>query len=267
MKLNLPIIGLLTLATTASLGMGRAIAQTSYEFNGLYDSTASFSPLDEEELPLLREVLPPEFREGIPTEIIETLPEEFQANLPPLSSEYPEFLLNSPADISEIALEGTLVEEENPEDVFGLTQFVSQAYGLQIPIAFDENNNPTVVLSIFRGDPAEFGLPELPRRTDRYFDNSSDNTLFGVASDQAVFNFNNGTVSGFGTIDIFNGDGIFEHARGEITFTQNDTFEPGGPLIGQAELDYSVVAPVPEPSTVGGTLLIALLSWRFKNKR
>lgn len=215
---------------------------------------------------MLREALPPKFSEGVPLEIIETLPEEFQAELPPLLSDYPGFLLDSPADISEIVIEGTLVAEQSPEDVFGLTQFVSRAYGLQVPIAFDEQNNPAVVLSIFRGNPGEFSLPELPLRSDRYFGESTENELFGVASDQAVFNFTNGTVSGFGTIAIFDGNGVFNNPAGEISFSQNDTFEPGGPLIGQAELDYSVVAPIPEPTTLGGTLLAGLLSWRFKKK-
>lgn len=72
--------------------------------------------------------------------------------------------------------------------------------------------------------------------------------------DQAAFDFQQGTVSGGGTITITGGTGIFENATGAITFTQNDRLTSTNltePFAGRATLNFSVqtAKAVPEPST------------------
>ena len=216
-----------------ALGIGLGASQANaIEFSGVYDTNVLLDPFELEEPPSLQEALPPEYQNGIPPGVIESLPQEFQAGLPE-GLEIPEFLLNSPANISLVNVTGTLNSEASAKDVFGLTEFDSRTYGLQIPLAFAEDNvSPTVVLGIFRGDPTAFGLTDLPVRTDRYF--GETNELFGVAADQAIFDFNNGRVSGFGAIAITGGEGRFENATGTIDFTQNDLLGPN--VIGRAEL-------------------------------
>ena len=245
------------------IGLGAEV--NAIEFSGAYETNVILDPFDLENPPSLQEALPQEYQNGIPPGVIESLPEDFQAGLPE-GLEIPKFLLNSPANISLVNVTGTLNSEASADDVFGLTEFDSRTYGLQIPLAFAEDNvSPTVVLGVFRGDPAAFGLTDLPVRTDRYF--GSTNELFGVAADQAIFDFTNGRVSGFGAIAITGGEGQFENATGTIDFTQNDLLGPN--VVGRAELDYSVQVPetVPEPSANAALIGLGMISAVWLRRR
>ena len=246
------------------IGLGAEV--NAIEFSGAYETNVILDPFDLEDPPSLQEALPPEYQNGIPPGVIESLPEDFQAGLPK-GLEIPEFLLNSPANISLVNVTGTLNSEDSADDVFGLTQFDSRTYGLQIPLAFAEDNvSPTVVLGVFRGDPAAFGLTELPVRTDRYFGGTT-NELLGVAADQAIFDFTNGRVSGFGAIAVTGGEGQFENATGTIDFTQNDLLGPN--VVGRAELDYSVQVPetVPEPSANAALIGLGMIGAVWLRRR
>ena len=148
---------------------------------------------------------------------------------------------------------------------YGLTNFTSNTYS-----QFD----PTTNVSTFNANPAAFGLQGAPILSDRYYGGS--NELFGTASDMAKFDFEQGTVSGSGTITITGGTGLFENATGEITFTQNDRLTSTNltdPFEGQAILNFSVqtAQAVPEPSTnatlVGASVIgFGLLLRRHRRK-
>jgi hypothetical protein len=154
---------------------------------------------------------------------------------------------------------------ENTDAPYGLTNFTSNTYG-----RFD----PTTNISTFNANPAVFGLQGEPILSDRYYGGS--NELFGTASDMAKFDFEQGTVSGSGTITLTGGTGLFENATGEITFTQNDRLTSTNltdPFEGKATLNFSVQTPqaVPEPSTnatlVGASVIgFGLLLRRHRRK-
>ena len=115
-----------------------------------------------------------------------------------------------------------------------------------------------------------FCLQGVPTLFDRYFGGS--NELFGTASDQAKFNFAEGTVEGSGTITLTRGTGIFANATGQITFTQNDRLTSTDltePFRGQATLQFSVQTPqeVPEPQTEAALVGMGLIGTGFLLRR
>lgn len=150
---------------------------------------------------------------------------------------------------------------ESTDAPFGLTKFVSNTYG-----RFD----PTTNVSTFDANPAVFGLPSEPTLGDKYFGGS--NELFGTASDQAAFNFEEGTVAGSGTITITGGTGIFENASGQITFSQNDKLtstDLTAPFAGKATLNFSVetAQEVPEPSNNAALVGVGLIGASLMMRR
>ena len=161
----------------------------------------------------------------------------------------------------DLGISRATVTGENTDASYGLTNFTSNTYG-----RFD----PTTNTSTFNADPAVFGLEGEPVLSDRYYGGS--NELFGTASDMATFNFEESTVSGGGTITITGGEGIFENATGQITFTQNDRLtstDPSEPFRGRATLNFSVEA-VPEPSSALGVLAVGALgvgSWLQRKRK
>lgn len=133
---------------------------------------------------------------------------------------------------------------------YGLTNFTSNTYG-----RFD----PATNVSTFDANPSVFGLQGEPILSDRYY--GSSNELFGTASDMARFNFEQGTVSGDGTITITDGSGIFSNATGKITFTQNDRLASTDitePFEGRARLDFSVETPQPVPEPGANATLVGM---------
>lgn len=148
----------------------------------------------------------------------------------------------------------TTVTGTSTDAPYGLTDFISNTYN-----QFD----PTTNVSTFNANPAAFGLQGEPILSDRYYGGS--NELFGTASDRAAFDFQQGTVSGGGTITITGGTGIFENASGAITFTQNDRLTSTNltePFAGRATLNFSVqtAQAVPEPSTNATLVGIGVIS-------
>ena len=130
---------------------------------------------------------------------------------------------------------------------YGLTNLISSAYS-----RFD----PTTNVTTFSADPTQFGLQGFPFGSDTYF-GSGPNKLFGnTSSATATFDFVNGTVTGSGTLNITDGEGIFTDATGTLTFTQNDALnpDPTAPIVGEAILSGSIEA-VPEPVSWPGMLV------------
>lgn len=148
----------------------------------------------------------------------------------------------------DLGISRATITGENAKAPFGLTNVISNTYS-----KFD----PTTNTATFDANPAVFGL-EAPVLSDRYF--GGPNELFGTASDKAVFNFEEMTVAGGGTITITGGTGVFEGATGKIVFTQNDKLTSTDltqPFRGKANLDFSIQTPkpVPEPTTHATAML------------
>ena len=218
------------------LGNPKADAQTTSNFSITYNTEFTF--------PLLDENLQPEVVQLSP--LIENLPSEFQAALP---ENLPSQLINPP--ILDVTVTG---ESVDPNPPFELTNFISETVGLSLPPQPNPAGQPERQVSIFRADPADLNINlPTPEFSDVYFGDETGNRLFGLANDQAIFDFVEGTVQGGGIITIVGGEGIFEGATGQILFTQRDNIgPPNEPVRGQATLDFQVV---PEPGTGTGTLV------------
>lgn len=240
-SLSVLSLGLVAIAESVS-------AQTALDFSISYDTEFLFPPLDESLLPETVDISP----------LVADLPPEFQAALP---EDLPSELVNP--QILDVLVTGTSVDTD---PAFGLTNFVSDTVGLPLPPQIDPvTGEPARQVSIFRADPAEFNLDlETPAFSDIYFGDDTGNILFGLANDQAIFDFVEGTVQGGGTITIVGGEGVFAGATGEIAFSQQDELgPPGEPVRGTAVLDFSVELPddaqtTPEPSTTLAWLLAGL---------
>lgn len=225
--------------TLASFGPSeaKAITQTTYNFNITYSTEFIF--------PLLEQDLRPEAVDI--SGLVQNLPPQFQEALP---ENLASVLINP--EILDVRVTGESINSNPP---FGLANFTSDTFGLPLPPQVNpETGLPTRQVSIFRANPADLSVNVPPPAfSDVYFGDDTNNKLFGLANDQAIFNFVEGTVEGFGTITIVGGEGIFEGASGQIEFTQRDVLAPPGVSTrGEARLDFSVqVAPqaVPEPKT------------------
>lgn len=223
-------------------------AQTVLDFSITYDTEFLFPPLDESLLPESVDITP----------LVADLPPEFQAALP---EDLPSELVNP--QILDVLVTGTSVDADT---AFGLTDFTSDTVGLPLPPQIDPvTGQPARQVSIFRADRADFNLDlETPAFSDIYFGDDTGNRLFGLANDQAIFDFVEGTVQGGGIITIVGGEGIFEGATGEIAFSQQDDLgPPGEPVRGTAVLDFSVELPdnpqtTPEPSSILTWLIAGL---------
>lgn len=139
---------------------------------------------------------------------------------------------------------------------YGLNFFTSNTYG-------QTSTDPvtSITKTTFNSDPTAFGLPGQQLTPDRYFGGA--NELFGKASDSAVIDPGKGTISGGGTITIFDGTGIFQGATGQITFTEADKLgpDPTVPSQGQAVLKFSLETPkqVPEPTATPELIGITMI--------
>jgi hypothetical protein len=147
----------------------------------------------------------------------------------------------------------TITGESTTPAPYGLDFFTSNTYGQSQP-----SDNPSIIKYQFNSDPSVFGLSNEPKLFDIYYGNG-ENKLFGRANDRAEINLVEQTISGGGTITIYDGTGIFQNATGTITFTQQDRLDPsGGPSRGLATLNFNLQTPqeVPEPTTA--TTLVAV---------
>ena len=248
------LFGIALTVGSFGLGDGKAIAQTSYNFSITYTTEFTFPPLDPDLLPQdvdisqLIQNLPPEFQQGLPE------------NLPPVLVN-PQIL-----DVSGVG------ESINPNPPFGLTNFTTKTFGLSLPPKVNTQNGiPARQVAIFRAYPADVNvnLPS-PALSDVYFGEGTNNRLIGLANDQAIFDFEAGTIAGGGIITIVGGEGIFEGASGQINFSQRDVLgPPDAPSIGQARLDFAVQVPqaVPEPSTNATLAGIGVIGTLFLLRR
>jgi hypothetical protein len=150
----------------------------------------------------------------------------------------------------------TITGESIEPAPFGLDFFRSETYGQVQP-----SDNPSILRYNFNSDPSVFGLTDELVLSDRYF--GGDNELFGRANDSAEINFETQTISGGGTITMFDGTGIFEGATGTMIFTQQDELAPPGtPSRGTATLNFSIQTPqpVPEPETSAALVGVSAVS-------
>ena len=218
------------------LGNPKADAQTTSNFSIIYNTEFNFPLLDENFQPAVVEVSP----------LVEDLPPQFQEALP---DDLPSQLINP--QILDVQVTG---ESVDPNPPFGLTNFISETFGLPLPPQTNPNGQPERQVSIFRADPADLNINlPTPEFSDVYFGDETGNRLFGLANDQGIFDFVEGTIEGGGIITIVGGEGIFEGASGQIAFTQRDLLGPPGATVrGEATLNFQVV---PEPGTVTGMLV------------
>jgi hypothetical protein len=122
---------------------------------------------------------------------------------------------------------------------YGLNSFTSNTYG-----KVNTDPNTSITTTIFNSDPATFGLEGEQAFSDTYY-GDGNNKLFGKASDSAQVNPAAGTIQGGGVITIYGGTGVFENARGVITFTEKDALnsDPTAPSNGQATLRFFFEVP------------------------
>lgn len=164
---------------------------------------------------------------------------------------YDVLVSTDPSYRSDLGISRATIKWQTANAPFGLTNLTSNTYS-----KFD----PAINTATFNADPTVFGL-EAPILSDQYFGNGSE--LFGTASDKAVFNFGQQTVSGGGTITITGGTGIFEGATGTIIFTENDKLtspDLSKPFKGKANLDFLIQTPKPVPATINATAMLAVAS-------
>lgn len=232
----------------------RAIAQTTSNFTITYSTEFTFPSLDENLQPEVVDISP----------LVQALPSEFQAALP---ADLPSELINP--EILDVTVTGESVDSNVP---FGLTNFSSNTYGLPLPPQIDPaTGQATRQVSIFRADPAALNVnAPTPEFSDVYFGDDTGNKLIGLANDQAIFDFVEGTVEGNGIITIVGGEGIFEGASGRIEFTQQDVLGAPGEAStqGEAKLDFFVQTPgntesVPEPKADATIAAIGVIGTGF----
>jgi hypothetical protein len=147
------------------------------------------------------------------------------------------------SDVVKASVTGT-----NSNAPYGLTNFISENYSLI---------NPQTGVGTFSADPIDLGLDPavFPFLTDEFF-GSGDDKLFGFSKITALFDFQNFTVSGEGSINITGGAGRFTGANGTLSFTENGDFDPNptAPILGEAIIKGSFQVPhqIPEPTTTFG---------------
>lgn len=123
------------------------------------------------------------------------------------------------------------VEGKSDNAPFGLTHFESTNYST-LP---DEEGNFK-----FSGDPEDFGLEGEEVLTDT-FSGDGANKLFGVSEGTGDIDFEEGIVSGSGTIDVTGGKGIFKDASGTLEFEEMETLAD---MEGTATVTGSISVPI-----------------------
>ncbi|MBE9211163.1 hypothetical protein IQ247_00265 [Plectonema cf. radiosum LEGE 06105] len=155
------------------------------------------------------------------------------------------------------------VTATNSNAPYGLTNFTSENYS---------RIDPETGIGTFSANPEDLGLDPavFPFLSEEYF-GSGDDKLFGFSKATAVFDFENLTVSGRGTINITGGAGRFIGATGTLTFTQEDEFNPNptAPIVGEAFISGSFQVPhqIPEPRDTFGLAIGVVGSGLFLQKR
>ena len=131
------------------------------------------------------------------------------------------------------------VEGESDYTLFGLTNFITSNYST-LP---DQEGNFR-----FSGNPADFrdlGLQSEEVRSDTFFGRGI-NKLFGVSSGSGSIDFNQGILSGAGTITITGGQGLLQGASGTLTFTESETLADA---TGTATVTGGITVPFPFASS------------------
>ena len=137
-----------------------------------------------------------------------------------------------------------LATSSDPEAPYGLTQYEGLIYA---------RTDPTTGALNFDTNPATFGLPDLPPGYIVFEGEGTDNKLRGTATATAIFDRENLTGEGSGTLTITGGEGIFTGATGTLNFTQVDRLNPD-PNVLSIEGDAVVsgeIEVVPEPGGIG----------------
>lgn len=131
---------------------------------------------------------------------------------------------------------------------YGLTQYEGLIYA---------QTDPATGGLIFNTDPLAFGLPNLPSGYITFSGEGTENKLFGTATASAIFDLENLTGQGSGTLTITGGEGLFAGATGTLDFSQVDQLNPDPNILsinGKAQVTGSIKA-VPEPGSGLGTLV------------
>lgn len=196
MRIGRQSIGFVTaVLTSVSFGFDavKAIAQTTYPFNGSYNTQIDVVPL----------------QDGLSQSI-------------------------------------ELATSDNPP--YGLSQYQGLIYA---------QTDPATGGLTFNTDPLAFGLPDLPPGYITFSGEGTDNKLFGSATASAIFDRENLTGQGSGTLTITGGEGLFAGATGTLDFSEIDQLNPDPSVLsinGKAQITGSIKA-VPEPGAELGTLV------------
>ena len=132
------------------------------------------------------------------------------------------------------------VEGESDYAPFGLTNLMTSNYST-LP---DQEGNFR-----FSGNPADLGL-QGEVRSDTFFGRGI-NKLFGTSSGSGSIDFNQGTVSGTGTITITGGQGLLQGATGTLRFTEMET-------LADARGTATVTGDITVPFPFGGSFIAGL---------
>lgn len=109
----------------------------------------------------------------------------------------------------------------------------------------------------FNTDPLAFGLPNLSPGYITFSGAGTDNKLYGSATASAIFDLENLTGQGSGTLNITGGEGLFAGATGTLDFLEIDQLNPDPNILsinGKAQITGSIQA-VPEPGSELGILV------------
>lgn len=136
------------------------------------------------------------------------------------------------------------VTGESTDAPYGLTNFIRMNY-IERSIIGVESTDP---------DATAFGIEGLPILTDTFFGSGNDK-LFASTSTTVLRNFEDVTISVFGTTTIVGGEGNFQGATGTLTLSENATFNPN---IGTAVISGSFTVPQRVPEAGNNTTLVGI---------
>lgn len=134
-------------------------------------------------------------------------------------------------------------QAQNDKAPYGLNRLVNVSYG---------NFNSDIGVITISPNPAEFGLPDLPRGNFTIFGQGQDQ-LFGTTRGTATLDFQNLIGNVTNTLTITGGTGKFNGATGTLLLLENLTLnstDPTAPVTGMPLIKGSILTPqtVPEPS-------------------
>ena len=161
------------------------------------------------------------------------------------------------SDVSETSITAT-----SSNAPYGLTNVVGKNYS-----RLDMNGVGT-----FSANPEDLNLDPtvFPFLSEEFFGTDSDK-LFGFSTIKALFDFENLTLSGEGTINITGGAGRFTGATGKFDVKQDSKLnpDPSAPIVVKTFLNGSFQVPhkIPEPSDTVGLVVGSLATSLFLNRR